>query len=140
MKMKIKNVFTIIITVIFFAGMTVLTFSARAIHNASLPKVVCKKLSYEDFPFEYTDENGVIYTGMRASAAIETRCLEDNVYVLYEYEKNGEKRDFVRIVMLETGAEYGDFTQVLSGLTSSQKYVYEYEGEIYDGCEVFVRK
>lgn len=138
--MKIKNVFTIIITVIFFAGMTVLTFSARAIHNASLPKVVCKKLSYEDFPFEYTDENGVIYTGMRASAAIETRCLEDNVYVLYEYEKNGEKRDFVRIVMLETGAEYGDFTQVLSGLTSSQKYVYEYEGEIYDGCEVFVLK
>lgn len=138
--MKIKTVFTIIFTVVFFAGMTFLTFSARAIHNASLPKVVGKKLSYEDFPFEYTDENGTVYTGMRKSAAIETRCLEDNVYVLYEYEKNGETRDFVRIITLETGAENGDFTEVLSGLTSRQRYVSEYEGEIYDGCEVFVRK
>lgn len=138
--MKIKNVFTIIITVIFFAGMTVLTFSARAIHNASLPKVVCKKLSYESFPFEYTDENGVIYTGMRASAAIETRCLEDNIYVLYEYEKNGETRYFVRLTTIEAGEEYGDFTKVLSGLASGQKYVSECDGELYDGCEVFVVK
>lgn len=141
MKMKIKNFFTVILTAVFFAGMIFLTFSARAIHNASLPKVVGKKLSYEYFPFEYTDENGDIYTGMRTAAAIETRHLENNnIYVLYEHEKNGEMRDFVRIITLETGAENGDFTEVLSGLTSGQKFVSEYEGEIYDGCEVFVQK
>ncbi len=134
--MKMKTVITIIVTVLFFAAMLFLTISARAIHNASLPLVTAEKLKSVQFPFEYTNQNGEITVGTKSALAIENEMLGSDIFVLYQKEKNSDLRYYVRLAKIETGAEYGGFTEVLSGIGYGDKVVVNTDKELYDGCEV----
>lgn len=134
--MKIKTIITAIVTVLFFAVMTFLTFSARAIHNAALPHVTAEKLRTVQFPFEYTNANGEITVGTKSVFAIENEMLGSDIFILYQKEKNGDLRYYVRLAKIETGAEYGGFTEVLSGIGYGDKVVVNTDKELYDGCEV----
>lgn len=136
--MKVKTAITMIFTVLFFAGMLFLTVSARAIHNASLPQVTANKLSSVQFPFEYTDESGNVVTGTKSALAIQSELLGNDVYILYQREKNGDMRCYVRLAKIETGAEYNGFTEVQSGIGYGDKVVVGTGEELYDECEVYV--
>ncbi len=134
--MKIKTIITAIVAVLFFTVMIFLTFSARAIHNASLPLVTAEKLPSVQFPFEYTDESGNVMTGTKSALAIRTELLDSDIFILYQREKNGDLRYYVRLAEIETGAENNGFTEVLSGIGYGDKVVVNTDKELYDGCEV----
>lgn len=136
--MKVKIL--IIITAVFFAVMLALTFSARAIHEASLPHVRVERLGTADFPFSYTNENGELCIGTRQAAAITKEQLESGVYVLYSAMKNGDERDFVRRAEIITGEQCGDYFEVVSGVSMVDRIIVEYDRELSDGDEVDVLK
>lgn len=130
---------TLILTIVFFAGLLLLTIFARQIHNASLPKVTTERVPQEMFPFEYVLDDGTKIAGSQQAIAV-PKALYDSgeIYVVYFAEKNGEKRDFVRKTFVTVGAENDGYYEVLSGLNFSDKLVTDCEGELYDGCEVNV--
>ena len=136
--MKVKTIITLIVTVLFFAVMTILTFSARAIHNASLPLVTAEKLKSVQFPFEYTYESGNEMTGTKSALAIRSELLASDVFILYQREKNGDMRYYVRLAEIETGAEHNGFTEVLSGIGYGDKIVVSSDTELCDSNEVYV--
>ena len=136
--MKMKTAITMSVTVLFFAAMLFLTISARAIHNASLPQVTAEKLPSVQFPFEYTDESGNEMTGTKSALAIRSELLASDVFILYQREKNGDMRYYVRHAEIETGAEHNGFTEVLSGIGYGDKVVISTNSELYDACEVFL--
>ena len=116
--------------------MLFMTVSARPIHNANLPQVTAEKLPSVQFPFEYTDKSGNEMTGTKSALAIRSELLASDVFILYQREKNGDMRYYVRLAEIETGAEYGGFTEVLSGIGYGDKVVVNTDKELYDGCEV----
>ena len=136
--MKMKTAITMSVTVLFFAAMLFMTISARAIHNASLPQVTVKKLSQEQFPFEYTDEIGNVMTGTKSVLAIRSELLDSDIFILYQREKNGDMRYYVRLAEIETGAEHNGFTEVLSGIGYGDKIVVSSDTELCDSNEVYV--
>lgn len=129
--MKIKLLITI--TALFFAGMLALTLTARSIHNASLPHVRAERPVSAKFPFEYTDENGELLTGMRYAPAVSKEQLEQGVYVIYTAEKNGEKRDFIRLADIIAGEEYEGYVEITGGLSSIDRIVTESDRELAEG-------
>lgn len=135
-----KTKILIIITVLLFSIMLVLTFSARSIHETGLPHVKTGRLTEASFPFEFTDENGAVYTGYRHAPAISKEQLEQGVYVLYTAEKNGEKRNFVRRAEIVFGAEHDGYFEVLGGVSSFEKIVVEWDGEIGEGEVVYLKQ
>ncbi len=118
--------------------MLFLTISARAIHNASLPQVTAERLSSVQFPFEYTDESGNEMTGTKSALAIRSQLLASDVFILYQREKNGDMRYYVRLAEIETGAEHNGFTEVLSGIVYGDKIVVSSDTELCDSNEVYV--
>ena len=128
----------VIITSVFCAAMLFLTAFARDIHNNSLPHVTASRLKQEQFPFEYTDENGNTFIGTESKLAIAAEQYECGVYVLYKSEKNGETRDFIRLAKIETGRENNGYIEIVSGVSYNERIVSECTGELYDGCEVVV--
>lgn len=128
----------LIITIIFFAGMLLLTLFAEPLHNASLPKVTVSRPEQRPFPYEYTDENGEPRTGSIQKIAVPKPMLEDGIYVVYSAEKNGTKRDFVRRAPVQTGEERDGYVEIVSGIMFSDRIVTESTEELYDGCEVNV--
>lgn len=136
--MKMKTAITMSVTVLFFAAMLFLTISARAIHNASLPQVTAEKLPSVQFPFEYTDESENEMTGTKSALAIRSELLDSDIFILYQREKNGDMRYYVRLAKIETGAEYGGFTEVLSGIGYGDKIVVSSDTELCDSNEVYV--
>lgn len=128
----------VIITAVFCAAMLLLTAFARDIHNNSLPHVTASRLKQEQFPFEYTDENGNTFTGTESKLAIAAEQYECGVYVLYKSEKNGEIRDFIRKVNIETGRKNNGYIEIVSGVSYNERIVSENAGDLYDGCEVVV--
>lgn len=128
----------VIITAVFCAAMLFLTAFARDIHNNSLPHVTASRLKQEQFPFEYTDDNGNTFTGTESKLAIAAEQYKQGVYVLYKSEKNGEIRGFIRRVNIETGREHKGYIEIVSGISTNERIVSECTGELYDGCEVVV--
>lgn len=127
-------------TVIFFSAMLILTIFSEDIHNASLPKITVSRPEQKSFPYEYTDENGNIQTGSSKKTAIPKSLLEQGVYVVYSAEKNGTVRSFVRLVAVATGEEKDGYAEVISGIGFSDRIVTECSGNLFDGCEVFVKR
>lgn len=134
-----KTKILIIVTAVFFAVMLALTFSARSIHEAGLPHVKAGRFSEVMLPFEFTDENGEVVTGMRQALAISAEQMEQGVYILYTAEKNGEVRDFARRAEILCGAEFDGYFEVLGGVSAFEKVVVDSEQDITDG-EVAVVK
>ena len=126
----------LIVTIIFLAAMLFLTLFAEKIHENSLPKVTAARPERQLFPYEFTDENGETHTGSTEKIAVPKTMLEGGVYVLYSAEKNGTKRNFVRLASIQTGEENGEYIEAVSGIGFSDRIVSENTGELYDGCEV----
>ncbi len=128
----------LIFTILFFAGMLFLTFFAEQMHNVSLPKITVARPEQRLFSYEYTDENGEIRTGSTQKNAVPEAMLENGVFVVYSAERNGTKRNFVRLVPVQTGEVRDGYAEVISGLSFSDRIVTAYEGELYDGAEVYI--
>ncbi len=128
----------IIVTTLFFAGMLFLTFFAEKIHESSLPEVTASRPEQRLFPYEYVDENGEQQTGSIQKIAVPITMLEDGVCAVYSAEKNGTKRDFVRLAPVQTGEERDGYVEIVSGFMFSDRIVTESAGELYDGAEVRV--
>lgn len=128
----------IIVTTLFFAGMLFLTFFAEKIHESSLPEVTASRPEQRPFPYEYADENGEPQTGSAQKVAVPKEMLEDGVYVVYSAEKNGTKRNFVRLAPVQTGEERDGYVEIISGIMFSDRIVTESSGELYDGAEIRV--
>lgn len=128
----------LIFTILFFTAMLFLTLFAEKIHESSLPNVTAARPEQKLFPYEYTDENGEPQTGSIQKIAVSKSMLEDGVYVVYSAEKNGTKRDFVRLVPVQTGDERDGYVEVVSGIMFSDRIVTDSSGELYDGAEVRV--
>lgn len=126
----------LIVTILFFAGMLFLTLFAEKIHENSLPKVTAARPERQLFPYEFTDEKGETHTGSTEKIAVPKAMLDSGVYVLYSAEKNGTKRNFVRLAAIQTGEENGEYIEVVSGIGFSDRIAAENTGELYDGCEV----
>ena len=118
--------------------MLFLTLFAEKIHESSLPNVTAARPEQKLFPHEYTDENGEPQTGSIQKIAVSKSMLEDGVYVVYSAEKNGTKRDFLRLVTVQTGEERDGYVEVVSGIMFSDRIVTDSSGELYDGAEVRV--
>lgn len=123
----------VIITALFFAGMLFLTVFAREIHNSALPHVTASRVQREQFPFEYTDENGNTVVGMESKLAVTTEQLEQGVYVLYKDEKNGEMRDYIRRANIEAGQEYNGYVEVVLGITFGDRIVVDSDRLLREG-------
>ncbi len=128
----------LIFTAFFFAGMLFLTVFAEQMHNASLPKVTASRPEQKLFPYEYTSEDGTVSMGSIQKIAVPEAMLESGVYVLYSKEKNGTKRNFVRLAPVQAGEERDGYIEVVSGIMFSDRIVIDSSGELYDGCEVNV--
>lgn len=130
----------LIFTIFFFSGLLFLTFFAEQIHENSLPVVTAARPEQRPFPYEFTDENGEPRTGSIQKIAVPKTMLENGVYVLYSAEKNGTKRDFVRLAPVQTGEERDGYVEIASGIMFSDRLVTESTGELYDGAEVRVNR
>lgn len=128
----------VIITAVFLAAMLFLTAFARNIHNSALPHVTASRLKQEQFPFEYTDENGNTFTGTESKLAVTKEQYEQGIYVLHKREKNGETRDYIRLAEIETGRENNGYIEIVSGVSYNERIVSEYTGDLHDGCEVVI--
>ena len=129
----------ITVTILFFAGMLFLTFFAEKIHESSLPEVIAARPEQRLFPYEYVDENGEPQTGSVQKISVPKEMLKDGVYVIYSAEKNGTKRNVVRLDDIQTGEEFDGFVEVVSGIAISDKIAVKYNKELFNGCEVRLR-
>ena len=125
-----------LITIIFFAAMLFLTLFSEKMHENSLPQVTAARPERQLFPYEFTDENGATYMGSAEKIAVPRSMLESGVFVIYSAEKNGTKRDFVRLAEVRTGEENGDYVEVVSGIGFTDRIAVESTGTLSDGCEV----
>lgn len=130
----------LIFTIFFFSGMLFLTFFAEQIHENSLPMVTAARPEQRPFPYEYADENGEPQTGSIQKIAVPKTMLESSVYILYSAEKNGTKRDFVRLATVQTGEERDGYVEIVSGIMFSDRIVTESARMLYDGAEVRVNR
>ena len=128
-----------IITVLFFGGMLFLTCFAEQIHNASLPHVTFVRSEQKLFPFEYTDGNGDTVSGSVSKNALPDYMAEkEEIYVIYSMDKNGTKRNFVRLASIVAGESIDGYVEIVSGIDFSDRIVKESTGELFDGCEVVI--
>lgn len=92
-------------------GLYVLTVTARR------KKYINFQVTHQLFPYEYADENGETENGSRQQLAI-PKMLYDNgeIYIVYSIEKNGEKRNFVKLADVMIGAEKTDLMKLFQEL------------------------
>lgn len=119
--------------------MLFLTLFAEQMHNASLPKVTASHPEQRPFSYEYTLEDGTVSSGTVQKTAVPKTMADSGVYVIYSAEKNGTKRNFVRLAAIETGEEQDGYVEVISGIMFSERIVTESSEELKDGAEVMIR-
>lgn len=129
----------LIVTALFFAAMLFLTMFAEKIHENTLPKVTAARPERQLFPYEFTGENGETHTGSIEKIAVPKSMLDSGVYVLYSSEKNGTKRNFVRLADIQTGEEAGGFVEIVSGITPIDKIVVNSSKDLFNECEVMLQ-
>lgn len=127
------------VTIFFFAAMLFLTLFAEKIHNNSLPIVTAARPERHSFRYEITDENGERHIGSMEKTAVPKSMLDYGVFVVYSSEKNGTKRNFVRLADVKTGEEADGFVEIVSGITPFDKIVVQSSKELFNGCEVMLQ-
>lgn len=123
-------------TFLFFAVMLFLTFTAETIHNCGLPEITASRPEMKLFPVEYALDDGTVQTGTEEKLAISEEMLKSGVYVVYSAEKNGTKRDFVRLVSVQTGERTDGYVEVVSGIGFGDRIVTSGNEGLYNMCEV----
>ncbi len=146
-----------IISVSFLLTMLILTFTARKIHNASLPRVRTASLTYEVFMDSLGKEAGSEHESVTektgkgdqseriASYDIGSygipRQIYDNhkVFILSKEMINGEERDIAREVAdLVIGRSNDTSYEVIEGLSALDQIIISGQELVQDGCEVYV--
>ena len=125
-----------LITIIFFAAMLFLTLFSEKMHENSLPQVTAARPERQLFPYEFTDEDGATYVGSAEKIAVPKSMLESGVFVIYSAEKNGTKRNFVRLSPVQTGEERDGYVEIVSGIMFSDRIAAESDKELNDSCEI----
>lgn len=125
--MKTKKI-TLIVGATFYLFMTVLSFTARKLHIASLPKVTTQSL-----------ESLAIF---QWNLALPLEVYDNQkVYVVVKEVVNGEERDIARVVAeLILGQSNEDSYEVISGISPFDQVITTGQELIWDGCEVYVKE
>jgi hypothetical protein len=120
--------------------MFVLTVSARDIRNSMLPNVTARRLTQEEFEFTYTVEGyEEEFAATKRALAIPKELYDrGEIFILTVVVVNGERRDAVRQVFPQIGAENEDFYEVTSGIDRSDFVVFDSSKKLENGAEVFV--
>ena len=115
------------VTILFFASMAALTFSARDVHNARLPQVTVRELTRER-----------ITTDRRVLAIPVDAYDQNGVFIITTLYKNGEVRDAAIRRHVQVGADNGEFYEVVDGLFGNELIIIESDTPLADGAEVFI--
>ncbi|NLJ96984.1 MAG: hypothetical protein GX321_07490 [Clostridiales bacterium] len=165
--MRTKRI-TIIVCAFFYIILLTLTFSARRIHNASLPRVTVVNLEFERFEdkveaegFEGEPSLGndpldkdnkeknndignshINRMNFKLSVGIPKELYENHkIYVIRREIVNGEERNIAReVTNLEIGQSNDKFYEVIRGLSSLDQVVLTGQDLIQDGSEVYVEE
>ena len=132
--------FPIVLSCLFFITMITLTVIAPEVHKAMLPHVRVQKLTKEPFPYKYTFINGIARTSMHQRLAINEKYFNEQVFLLFESEKNGTQRYFVHEASIKLGAYNNGYYELISGLIASDRIVTDTDKKLFDGSEVFIDK
>ena len=136
--MKIKLLVLTLLTIVFFASVAVLTFTARGIHNAQLPHVTAKRLTRESFSVSREGGGTMTYRQL----AIPKAMLDEagGLLIVVSRMVNGEQRDFAQAVMLKTGLEVEGFYEVTGGMMGHELVIFSSDRGVRSGDEVIVVK
>ncbi len=121
-----------IISILFYAGMLFMTYTARTLHEAGLPHVMVSELDYGLI----TDQNGKESFGV----LLPKEWYRGGVIFRITNEMiNNEYRTIAkRVDSLEIGLENDDYYQVEKGLGSREKIIISDLDGVTDGCEVYI--
>lgn len=133
-----KNRIMVIITVLFFGVMIFLSLFAKKIHDSTLPCVTVSRPEMRVFEEVEIDENGEAHTFYLNKIALKSEQVENGVYTVYSAEKNGTRRNFVRLTQVVTGAEQEGYLEITAVLSLSEQIVVGATEYLYDGCEVVI--
>ncbi len=122
---------TIILCFIFFLAMAILSFTARSIHNMTLPKVTVGYLRNENFI-----ENNVNNMGLAIPK--EMYDSNQNIYVIRREIVNGEERNIARMAKLRIGSSNEEYYEVKQGISILDLVILSGGEMIRDGMEVYV--
>ena len=155
--MNIKKI-TLITGAVFYLAMLVLSFTAKKMHIASLPKVTVENLKTERFEDKIvdTEESEIENKEETVTTEKSVNIMESNQYrwnvaipkELYDNQKvyiiikeilNGEERSIAKeVTNLVIGQSNDSNYEVISGLSSYDQVVRTGQKLIQDGCEVYV--
>lgn len=130
---------TIIITGAFFIAMLLLSFTAKRMHQSSLPKVQAATLEYQYFVDEETQE-GAQFLGF--AYGLPKKLYDDGiVFIISNEVVNGEVRTIARrVVDLKLGRENEDYYEVIEGISYGVQVIMSGDETIQDGDEVLIEK
>lgn len=127
-----KKRFVLIILVLFYAGMFLMTWMARTLHEAGLPHVGVAELDYGLF----TDEEGNDSFGV----TLPKKWYQGGeLYKIDVVRINNEYRTVAkRVDSLELGMENDEYYQVKNGLGARDQIIIHGLDGVTDGCEVYI--
>lgn len=136
--MKLNRI-VYVISIVFIASMTFLTFNARTIHDNQLCHVTTVEVKKQDFVFEFTDEQGNLCCSKRRAIGIPKEYANDSIFVINEYEIYGEKRKCASKVEVVYYEDYisDEYCAVSFGISIGDKIIVDADN-ISDGSEVVV--
>ena len=136
MKVKVAVVFT----VLFFGIMIFLTFSARDIHNKTIPNVKVSRLTKAEFEYEYRSNTGTKVIETKLCPAIPKELYNHGeIYVIDYIEINGEIRTVARRIILEIGRQNNQYYEVINDYLDSRIRFITYSNKIIqEGGEVYI--
>lgn len=129
--MKKRILFTV--SILFYAGMLLLTLFARKLHDRTLPQVEVKTIEIGAF----YGENGINSFGV----SLPKKFYHDGIIYRISIEQiNKELRTVARLVSdLEIGLENEICYEIKKGLSYDDKIIVSGLEGITDGCEVYIR-
>lgn len=131
----------ILLSLCFYGGMLILTFTAKDIHNARLPKVTASRLATQKFEHSFKTEEGMMRIVTRSSMGIPKDIVDSGqVFSIYSEEKNGMRYTYAVRIPVEVSVENEEYYAVDSGITSQDMIILSGYEELEDGCEVYVVK
>lgn len=114
-----------IISALFWSGMAVLSLSARAIHNSSLPHTEVLTVAKQDFICTFADENGNILSAARRAVGIPKSLTDNEIYVIIQKEVYGETRNYACYIEIMMYDDYysEEYDAVMYGLSAGDKLI-----------------
>lgn len=126
-----KKRIVLLVSILFYAGMLLLTFSARKLHRAELPHVEVFEIGYE--LFRYEDGNNFF------DSALPKELYQDGeIYKIIYTVINNEVRTAAMRVDILIGTENENFYQLKNGVRAGERIIVSGLDRVTDGCEVYI--